>query len=204
MALNVLFVVYVVIIHRRSRRSRKALVFLEALEETLRISGAQTWSLTSRRGSITVPSTVHSATERLQRANWLRGSAFLSDFIVTMSGYEITSSRISVTCEVVHQDAPFSPVNSAGEHHISLFEVVSDDFEIDADEAKLRLPHVVGEEVELTAWYSADRNVTKTSALLNIDSGLYHEWRNFRHGFTSAPIRWARSTANGTKLHLAL
>ena len=55
MALNVLFVVYVVIIHRGSRRSRKALVFLEALEETLKISGAQNWSLTLRRGSITVP-----------------------------------------------------------------------------------------------------------------------------------------------------
>lgn len=201
LTLNLLLVVYVVLSHRRSR---KALVFLEALEEALRISGAQSWCLSVRRGSITVPSTVHSATEKLQRANWLRGSALLSDFVVTMSGYQITRSRISVTCRVAHQDAPFGPVNSAGEHHVSLFEVVGDKFEIDADEAKLRLPHVLDEEVELAAWYSADCNVTKTSALLQIDSGLHREWCDFRHGFTSAPIRWAYSTSNGTKLHLAL
>ena len=184
------------------------MVFLEALEEALRISGAQSWCLSLRRGSITVPSTMRSATEKLQRANWHRKSASLSDFLVVMSCYQITRSRISISCRITHRDAPdtpFEPVNAAGEHHVSLFEVVNEKYEeIDADEAMLRLPHVVGDEVLLSAWYSGDCNVTKTSALLQIDPDLHREWRAFRDGFTSATIRWAYSTSNGAKLHLAL
>lgn len=202
MVLNVVLVVYLVLSHHRSRR---AVVFLEALEEALRISGAQSWCLSLRRGSITVPSTMRSATEKLQRANWLRKSASLSDFLVVMSGYQITRSRISISCRITHRDAPFEPVNAAGEHHVSLFEVVNEKYEeIDADEAMLRLPQVVGDEVLLSAWYSGDCNVTKTSALLQIDPDLHREWRAFRAGFTSASIRWAYSTSNGAKLHLAL
>ena len=202
MVLNVVLVLYLVLSHHRSRR---AVVFLEALEEALKISGAQSWSLSLRRGSITVPSTMRSATEKLQRANWLRKSASLSDFLVVMSGYQITGSRISISCRITHCDAPFEPVNAAGEHHVSLFEVVNEKCEeIDADEAMLRLPQLVGDEVLLSAWYSGDCNVTKTSALLQIDPDLHREWRAFRDGFTSASIRWAYSTSNGAKLHLAL
>lgn len=202
MTLNLVLVFYVLLAQRRNRRAD---VFLNALEEALKISGATSWCLTVRRGSITVPSTMQCATEKLQRANWLRKSACLSDFLVTMEGYQITRTRISVACRITYHNAPFEPVNAAGEHHVSLFEVANDKFEeIDADEAMLRLPQVIGEQVRLSSWYSVDCNVTKTSALLHIDAGLHREWRAFCDGFTSASIRWARTTSHGTSLHLAI
>ena len=202
MTLNLVLVFYVLLAQRRNRRAD---VFLNALEEALKISGATSWCLTVRRGSITVPSTMQCATEKLQRANWLRKSACLSDFLVTMEGYQITRTRISVACRITYDNALFEPVNAAGDHHVSLFEVANDKFEeIDADEAMLRLPQVIGEQVRLSSWYSVDCNVTKTSALLHIDAGLHREWRAFCDGFTSASIRWARTTSHGTSLHLAI
>jgi len=202
MLLNLALAFYVLLVQRRNRRAD---VFLNALEEALKISGATSWCLTVRRGSINVPSTMRYATEKLQRANWLRKSARLSDFLVTMEGYQITRTRISVACSITYRNVLFEPVNAVGNHHVSLFEIANEKFEeIDADEAMLRLPHVIGEQVRLTSWYSLDCNVTKTSALLHIDAGIHREWRAFCDSFTSASIRWARTTSHGTSLHLAI